>query len=139
MAEKTDEEYARWGKVLSDAGVRLMMIDGQMVVGIWSDLDSPRLRQALAFYENNHEPWRYLDGPGIPDKYKTRNVPGGENPLPISVLMRMQQSTEPWVVRDEFIRIKHWLQKPVPYPFKSPAPAAPENTDDDQAGADDKE
>jgi hypothetical protein len=50
-----------------------MDIDGVMTIGVWSWLDGVTLREALAIFEadpRHPAPVRYLDGPGIPDRYK---------------------------------------------------------------------
>jgi hypothetical protein len=99
-AEPDPDDLVRASRVLADAGVRLMVLDGSFTVGIWSDLDSPALRDALrVFHSDGMPPVRYLDGAGIPPRFKLRSVPG--DPVPLSVLNAMEQNPEePWAVRD---------------------------------------
>ena len=87
--------------VLGRAGVRLLD-DHRRSVGVWSDQDSADVRQALAVMGVSRQPVRYLDGPGIPDRFRVRRVPG--EPVPLSVLVAMQQaSAEPWMMRDRML------------------------------------
>ena len=61
--------------LLNAAGVRVMLLDGLITVGIWSDLDALELRAALAVIGMGALPVRLLDGPGVPLRYKVRSVP----------------------------------------------------------------
>jgi hypothetical protein len=73
----TDSQVALEARrILNRTGVRIMEIDGEMVVGIWSDLDGPDTRRALEVLRKQDWPVRYLDGPEIPDRYKLRTVTG---------------------------------------------------------------
>ena len=84
--------------VFNRRGVRIMRIDGGAVIGIWSDLDGPEIREALQVVEVTL-PIRYLDGAGIPPPYRTRRVAG--EAVPLGVLAAMEQHmAEPWKVRD---------------------------------------
>lgn len=85
--------------VLIKTGVRLMCLDGgNWTGGVWSDLDGPRLRAAIDIMFPD-VPVAYLDGAGIPDRYKLRQVPG--EPVPAHVLELMQQDREAgWRERD---------------------------------------
>jgi hypothetical protein len=77
----TLEEREHANTILGRAGVRLMALEGGVTIGIWSDLDSAELREALrVFHPDGVPPILYLDGPGIPDKYKERRVKG--EPVP---------------------------------------------------------
>ena len=80
-----------------------MEIDGRFTIGIWSDLDSPTLRAAIrVFHPDEMPPVRYLDGAGIPDRFKLRSVPG--DPVPPAVLREMEANPEaPWEVRDRML------------------------------------
>jgi hypothetical protein len=99
MPEPTPEDLTRAGRVLIRAGVRLMQLDGVTTIGLWSDLDSPEVRQALAVFGSDTLPIRYLDGAGIPNRFKLRRVDG--EPVPMNVLAAMEQNPEkPWAVRD---------------------------------------
>lgn len=46
-----------------------MELDGVMTVGVWSWLDSAALREAIWTF-SPEAPIRYLNGNGIPDRYK---------------------------------------------------------------------
>jgi hypothetical protein len=59
--------------VLNRAGVRVMKLDGIFTIGVWSDLDSPKLREALQTLDLARLPFLYLDGPGVPMRYKVRH------------------------------------------------------------------
>jgi len=96
------EELARASAILSRTGVRLMALDGGMTIGLWSDLDGPEIRAALRAFGSEHVPVRYLDGAGVPMKYKVRQVDG--EPVPMSVLAEMERHpAEPWGVRDRML------------------------------------
>jgi hypothetical protein len=60
-SEADPKELTRAGRVLSAAGVRLIEIDGELIVGLWSDLDSLAVRQALHLFGSGELPIRYLD------------------------------------------------------------------------------
>ncbi len=99
LSEPTATELDAASHVLRRNGVRFMQIDGKHVGGVWSDLDGPELRAALRILGTDHLPVRYLDGTGIPARYKLRDVPG--QPVPLSVLAAMElEPFEPWKVRD---------------------------------------
>ena len=85
--------------ILNLAGVRKFMDGDEVIVGVWSDLDCAEARSALRALESYGLPVRYLDGPGVPDEFKSRSVPG--EPVPMNVLVEMgQHPAEPWEVRD---------------------------------------
>jgi hypothetical protein len=66
-------------QILGRAGVRLMTLDdGANAVGVWSDTDTSELREAVLAFGWEEGLIRYLDGPGIPERYKTRRNSGGE-------------------------------------------------------------
>jgi hypothetical protein len=75
--------------MLSRAGVRIMRLDGQFTIGVWSDLDGAKIRVALRTLDMDHLPVRYLDGSGIPPRYRLRRVEG--EPVPMSVLAEMER------------------------------------------------
>jgi hypothetical protein len=75
--------------MLSRDGVRIMRLDGQFTIGVWSDLDSAKIRVALRTLDMDHLPVRYLDGAGIPPRYRLRRVEG--EPVPMSVLAEMER------------------------------------------------
>jgi hypothetical protein len=97
--EPDPEQLAHASGVLAAAGVRLMELDGATTVGLWSDLDGPDVRAALRTFRSERLPVRYLDGFGIPARYKLRRVAG--EPVPLEVLAAMEQHpADPWAVRD---------------------------------------
>jgi hypothetical protein len=59
-SELDPEEPARALRVLNEAGVRLMEIDGTLTIGMWSDLDGPEIRGALRSLNSAELPVRYL-------------------------------------------------------------------------------
>jgi hypothetical protein len=88
--------------IVNRAGVRLMRIDGAPSVGVWSDQDGPEIRAALRVLASDGLPVRYLDGAGIPMRYKLWR--GDGEPVPMHVLNEMeQQPEEPWKVRDRMV------------------------------------
>lgn len=114
--EPDPAELSRASAILGLAGVRLMRLETGDVIGVWSDLDSPAIRSALRTLGVSHLPVRYLDGPGIPDRYKLRRVPG--DPVPDLVRREMELSREPWRVRNK---------RPcnfAPWPFTDAQPCA---------------
>jgi hypothetical protein len=68
------EELERSTTVLNGAGVRIMRLDGQFVIGVWSDLDGPQIHAALRTLDMDRLPVRYLDRDGIPTRYKLRRM-----------------------------------------------------------------
>jgi hypothetical protein len=94
------DEASRAEQVLADSGVRLMELNGSFTIGIWSDLDSSELRDAIrTFHPDGMPPIRYLDGDGIPQDFQVRNVPG--DAVPPSVREAMERNpTAPWETRD---------------------------------------
>jgi hypothetical protein len=92
------------------AGVRIMQLDGVATIGIWSDLDGPKVRAALAVHASHRLPIRYLDGAAVPMRYKLRRVDG--EPVPPNVLLEMERSPrEPWKVRDRMLQEMGWGSK----------------------------
>ncbi len=97
-ADPDPAELARASAVLNRAGVRIMTLEGGATIGVWSDLDGPEIRAALRTLGLDVLPVRYLDGVGVPMRYKARLVEG--EPVPISVLAEMERNpVEPWEVR----------------------------------------
>ncbi len=108
--EPDPAELARASAVLNRTGARLMQLDGVTTIGIWSDLDGPELRKALRTFGSDRLPIRYLDGAGVPVRYKLRRVPG--EPVPHNVLLEMQRNPrEPWKVRDRLLQEMGWCSK----------------------------
>lgn len=92
-------DIAHASDLLNRRGVRIMKLADEVIIGVWSDLDGPEIRAALRVLEMDHQPVRYLDGAGIPNGYKTRQVAG--EPVPLDVLAEMEADPEqPWLVRD---------------------------------------
>ena len=103
-------ELARASSVLNRAGARIMQLDGVTTIGVWSDLDGPKVRAALGVYGSDRLPVRYLDGAAIPMCYKLRRVEG--EPVPQNVLLEMERSPrEPWKVRDRMLQEMGWGSK----------------------------
>jgi hypothetical protein len=72
-----------------------MRLDGAVTIAVWSDLDGPEVRAAVLTFGLDGLPFRYLDGAGIPMRYKLRRVEG--EPIPMSVLAEMEgRPAEPW-------------------------------------------
>ena len=97
--------------VLSRAGVRLMRVDDEEVVGIWSDLDGPEVRDALRTFGSDSLPVRYLDGDRIPMRFKLRRVDG--EPVTPEIRAAMERAHEkPWTVRNRMLKEIGWNVKP---------------------------
>lgn len=94
--------------VLNSSGVRRLELKEGAAIGIWSDLDGPEIRAALATLGIEHMAIRYLDGRGVPMRYKLRKVAG--EAVPLSVLNAMEEAqSEPWRIRD--IMLERMRQK----------------------------
>jgi hypothetical protein len=121
QTEAATEELARALSWLKSAGVRLMNINGQMTVGIWSDLDSAELRRALQLSGSGDLPVRYLDAPGVPDRFKLRSMPG--DPVVEEVRIEMERHPEaPWEIRDRMLERMAWHRNPKLWRLSEPAP-----------------
>jgi hypothetical protein len=106
-AEELSAELLAWaGEVLRLNGVRHFFIDGRPVNGIWSDLDGPHIREALRILGDQDIPVRYLDGPGIPMRYKVRTMKG--QPVPLDIVKAMESSSKPWATRDRMLAAIDW-------------------------------
>ena len=110
-------ELARASRVLHLAGMRLMRLAGVVTVGLWSDLDSPKVRAALHVFGSDGLPIRYLDGPcyidrpAIPARFKLRRVDG--DPVPLHIVAEMERHPEePWTIRDRMLKQIGWHSKP---------------------------
>jgi hypothetical protein len=102
VAAAESAELTRASGVLTRAGMRLMELENGTTIGLWSDLDGPEVRAALRAFGSDRLPVRYLDGAGVPMRYKIRRVEG--EPVPMSVLAAMEQNpAEPWEVRDRLL------------------------------------
>jgi hypothetical protein len=100
-------ELARASALLNRAGVRLMALEGGATIGVWSDLDAPEVRAALRAFGSDRLPARYLDGTGVPVRYKLRRVKG--EPVPMNVLAEMQHHlVDPWNVRERTLGEMGW-------------------------------
>jgi len=87
-----------------------MQIEGVTTIGVWSDLDGPDVRKALRCFRSNCLPILYLDGAGVPMRYKLRRVKG--EPVPMNVLSEMErQPAGPWDVRDRMLKEVGWRSK----------------------------
>ena len=97
-AEPDPADLARASDVVNGAGVRIMQLEDVAAIGLWSDVDGPELRAALRTLKVDNLPVRYLDGMGIPMRFKVRRIVG--EPVPMNVLNEMErQPAEPWRVR----------------------------------------
>jgi hypothetical protein len=114
-AEPTAEELAWASAIFAQTGVRLVNLDGRLHIGIWSDLDNPAIRAAIAIYHPEDVPVIYLDGPLTPLRFKSRHVPG--DPVPTYVRKEMERSPEPWKVRNR----SRWRFVPWPLPAEEKA------------------
>jgi hypothetical protein len=108
---EAETEQARSARrLLNRTGVRIMILESSVTIGVWSNLDGLEIRAALRTLGNAELPVRYLDGAGVPMRYKVRHVEG--EPVPISVLSEMeQQPVEPWKVRDRMLTEMGWCSK----------------------------
>ena len=105
-------EMARASAILDQTGVRIMTLEGGAAIGVWSDLDGPEVRAALRTFGSDQLPLRYLDGTGVPTRYKLRRVDG--EPVPMNVLAEMERHpAEPWTVGDRMLKQMGWCPKPL--------------------------
>lgn len=95
--------------VLNRTGVRIIELERGAAIGLWSDLDGPEVR-AVQSIGLNELPISYLDGSGIPMRYKARRVEG--EPVPINVLVEMERHPQdPWRVRTQMLTEMGWRSK----------------------------
>lgn len=114
LADPDPTEAAPAFAILKRAGVRIMPLREGVSIGVWSDLDGPDLRAALRVFGADHPPVRYLDGAGIPMRYKVRRVAG--EPVPMNVLAEMERHpAEPWTVRDRMLNEMGWFSNGIPW------------------------
>jgi hypothetical protein len=130
--EADPAELARASDVLNRAGVRIVSLEGGVAIGIWSDLDGPEVRAALRTFGSDQLPVHYLDGAGVPMKYKLRQVEG--EPVPMAVLAKMERSQAnlmqcsshagggetitveyPWTARDRMLGKMEWRPTRIPW------------------------
>jgi hypothetical protein len=106
--ESPDPERVRCAhEMLAHYEVRRISIDGQAVVGIWSDQDSPAIRAALKVVGWDELPVKYLDSADVPVRFKGSRL--SSEPVPLRVLAAMQAaSAEPWKIRDELLAGVRW-------------------------------
>ena len=110
LSDPDSAELARASAVLGRAGVRIMALAGGATIGVWSDTDGPEVRAALRAFGWDGLPVRYLDGTGVPMRYKARRVDG--EPVPMNVLAAMEQHPpDPWKVRDRMLKEMGWRPK----------------------------
>src|SRR5262249_32774002 len=69
--------------VLNGTGVPILRLDCTFVIGVWSDADGAEIREALRILKLDSLPIRYLDGAGIPVRYKVRRLNGELIPLSV--------------------------------------------------------
>jgi hypothetical protein len=58
--------------LLNRLGVRLIRSNGRLLVGVWSDLDSPALRQSLKRLRLDRCPVVHLETANVPLRFKVR-------------------------------------------------------------------
>jgi hypothetical protein len=107
----TVQERAAAMALLNRTGVRILECGN--AIGIWSDLDSAAIRRALRALGTSKLPTQYLDGPGVPLRYKLRRVSG--DPCPEYVRLAMERSETPWTVREQMLG-RAWRFVPWPSP-----------------------
>jgi hypothetical protein len=109
--EPTDRDLARATALLNRTGCRIMRPEGGDVIGVWSDLDSPAIRHSLRILGMDELQVRYLDGPGVPMKFKLRRVTG--EPVTEYVRLAMERHPDPWKAREQILgrawRFEPWL------------------------------
>jgi hypothetical protein len=59
--------------ILNDAGVRIMILDGKYILGVWRDAYTSEVRAAVESLLMGHMPVRFLEDPDIPLRYKVRH------------------------------------------------------------------
>ena len=107
LAQIQADELARASAVLKSTGVRIIALEEGATIGVWSDLDGPDVRTALRAFGFDRLPLRYLDGAGVPLRYKLRRVEGES--VPMAVLSEMERHpAEPWKVRDRMLHAIGW-------------------------------
>jgi hypothetical protein len=128
LSDPDSAELARASAVLNRAGIRIMALESGATIGVWSDLDGPEVRAAVRAFGLGGLPVRYLDGAGIPMRYKLRRVEG--EPVPMNVLAELErrqadlmegrdpmqdsgpmEGTDPWTVRDQMLNEMGWCSK----------------------------
>jgi len=110
LSDPDPGELTRASTVLNRAGVRIMALEAGATIGVWSDLDGPEVRAALRAIGSDRLPVRYLDGAGVPMRYKARRLVG--EPVPMNVLAAMERHpVEAWKVRDRMLSEMGWCAK----------------------------
>jgi hypothetical protein len=111
-AQPNATDLARASAVLKATGARIMTLEEGPAVGVWSDLDAPEVRAALRTFGSDGLPILYLDGLGVPGRYKLRRVKG--EPVPLNVLRAMEAHPgDPWTIRDRMLQDMRWNSKKV--------------------------
>ena len=77
--EPNEPVRAAANSLLGRVGMRLMELESGTTVGLWSDLDGPPVRAALAVFGSDVLPVRYVDG-DVPMRFELRRVAG--EPVP---------------------------------------------------------
>jgi hypothetical protein len=99
--------------VLGRYGARLIRMNGEMRVGIWSWLDCPAVRDALKVMQSGGSKVIYLDDQSfdLPVRFKlcACNRRLDSDPVPAVVIEAMNQTSEkPWLVRDALLEEMGW-------------------------------
>jgi hypothetical protein len=95
------------------AGCRLMRLEAGDAIGVWFDLNSLAIRNALHILGIGELPVLYLDAPVVPLRYKLRRVTG--EPVPEYVRREMERHSEPWKVGEQMLG-RAWRFVPWPLP-----------------------
>ena len=107
-------ELARAAAVLNQACVRIMAFECGATIEVWSDLYGPEVRAAFRTFGSDGLPIRYLDGAGVPARYKVRRAE--REPVAMNVLAEMERyAAEPWKVRDRVLNEMGWCSKGIPW------------------------
>lgn len=69
-------QLVRAAALLNQVGVRIVQSEGGDAIGVWSHLDSAPISKALRILGASQASVLYLDGPGVPIRYKVRRLPG---------------------------------------------------------------
>src|SRR5262249_4237120 len=95
--------HARARALLDRFEVGIFEIDGESVVGVWSDCDSAAMRGAIGVAGGGVFPITYRDSSEIPDRRKGSGLP--DEPIPLEILHAMEKAIdhEPWRVRDQML------------------------------------
>jgi hypothetical protein len=75
QAEPTKEQISDAVRTLNETGCRQWCEGAVHCVGVWSDLDGAEIRGAIATLGLTDSVIRFLDGDGVPLRFRLRHVP----------------------------------------------------------------